>query len=184
MPVLTHTFSSLDATGQDKLGLLVLNEQVFMSKELDKYQARLCKDPNISPDTLSKIDRSISRLEWALFALNAFTFVGSRRGQTIGPPQRPHPQHTHDDNAHSKNWFPYPRRAPQRDFHEGCHFVCVTSLARNALASEVLYMNTAEKQDGAAESFGLKQRPEDWAISVPSCMELHEQATPHVLALQ
>jgi len=183
MHLLTHVFSSLDATGQDKLGLLVLNEQVFMSKELDKYQARLSKDPNISPETVSKIDRSISRLEWALFALNTFTLMGSRRAQTIGPPQRPHPQHTHDDNVHSKNWFPYPRRAPQRDFHEGCHFICVTSLACKALENEILYMNTEEKQHGATKPFRLKQ-PEDWAISVPSCMELNEQATPHVLALQ
>ena len=69
--VLAHAFCSLDMNGQDELGLLVLNEQVFMSKQLDKYQARLSKDSNISSETLSKVDRSISRLEWALFALNA-----------------------------------------------------------------------------------------------------------------
>ena len=98
--------------GQDKVGLLVLSEQVFMSKELDKYQEKLSKDPKISPEMLSKIGRSISRLEWALFALNAFTLVGSRRAHTIGPPQRPHPDHGHDDNAETRNWMPYPRQAP------------------------------------------------------------------------
>ncbi|KAJ9651207.1 hypothetical protein H2198_009509 [Neophaeococcomyces mojaviensis] len=173
----------LDMNGEDKIGLLVLNEQVFKAKELDKYQARLSKDPNISPETLSKVDRSISRLEWALFALNAFTLVGSRRAHTIGPPQRPHPHHTHDDNVHSKNWFPYPRRAPQLDFHEGCHFFCITSLARVAHENEVLFIRPEEKQPDGAESFGQKQKPEDWAISMPSCMKLGEQAMPHVLAL-
>ncbi|KAJ9661394.1 hypothetical protein H2198_001962 [Neophaeococcomyces mojaviensis] len=173
----------LDMTGEDKLGLLVLNEQVFMAKELDKYQARLSKDANTSPETLSKVDRSISRLEWALFALNTFTLVGSRRTHTINPPRRPHPHHTHDDNVLSKNWFPYPRRALQLDFHEGCHFFCITSLARIAVENEILSMNSEDKQPESAESFGQRQKSKDWAISVPSCMKLHERAVPHVLAL-
>lgn len=174
--------------GRDKVGLLVLSEQIFMSKELDKYQEKLSKDPKISPETLSKVDESINRLEWALFTLNAFTLVGSRRAHTIGPPRRPHPHNGHDghdDNAESRTWMPYPRQTPQVEFHEGCHFACVTSLAREAHMNEVSFIKSEEENNGSTnETFGQRQKLKDWANFIPSCMQLHENATPHVLTLQ
>lgn len=183
--VLPYAFSSLDMNGQDKVGLLVLSEQVFMSKELDKYQERISKDRKISPETLSKIDQSINCLKWALFTLNAFTLVGSRRAHTIDPPQRPLPHHDHDVNAESRTWMPYPRQAPQVKFHEGCHRACVVSLARKAYMNEVSFIESEENiKGGADELFGVKQKLKDWAGSIPSCMQLHENAMPHVIALQ
>lgn len=171
--------------GQDKIGLLVLSEQVFMSKELDKYQEKMSKNPKISSETLSKIDQATSRLEWALFTLNAFTLVGSRRAHAVGPPQRPHPHAGHDENTESKTWMPYPRQAPHVEFHEGCHFACVSSLAHEAHKNEVSFI---EAEGNAGKSppnlDGLKQELRDWAANAPSCMQLHENATPHVITLQ
>lgn len=185
MRILSYAFSSLDTNGQDKVGLLVLSEQVFMSKELNKYQERISKDPKISPETLSKIDQAINRLEWALFTLNAFTLVGSRRAHAVGPPQRPHPHDGHDDNTKSKTWMPYPRQSLQVEFHQGCHFACISSLAREAYKNEVSFINSEDKQkDPVDKLFGLKQVLKDCAANIPSCMQLHENATPHVIELQ
>lgn len=179
--------------GQDKVGLLVLSEQVFMSKELDKYQEKMSKDPNVSAEMLSKIDQSINRLEWALFSLNAFTLVGSRRAHAVAPPDRPHPHDGHDGNTDSKTWMAYPRQAPQFEFHEGCHFAAVSSLAREAHRNEVSYMRSednegqekrGEGKNGTDKVCGMRQELKDWASTLPSCMQLHENATPHVITLQ
>ncbi|KAK5949259.1 hypothetical protein OHC33_009800 [Knufia fluminis] len=173
----------LDMNGQDKLGLLVLTEQIFMTKELDKYQERLRKDPSISPETLSKIDKAINSLEWALFALNTFTLVGSRRAHTIKSPERPHPKQDDHGHADYEAWIPYPRGTPQLEFHEGCHFACVTSLARVAHKSETLFMKTEENHKGGYPSFDMHRKLEEWANQTPSCMKLHDNSMPHVLAL-
>jgi len=187
LPVRTLSYapSSLDMNGQDKVGLLVLSEQLFMSKELERYQERMSKDPKISPETLSKMDQATSRLEWALFTLNAFTLVGSRRAHAVAPPQRPHPHNGHDDNAASKTWMPYPRQSPQFELHEGCHFACVSSLAREAHRNEVSFMKSeGNQEDPPGQLSGLKEELKNWAASLPSCMQLHENATPHVITLQ
>ena len=170
--------------GQDKLGHLVLNEQVFSSKGLDKYEARLSKEAGISPETLSKVVSSINRLEWALFALNSFTLIGSRRAHALDTPKRTHPHHGVDHQSISKTWSPYPRRGPQLEFHEECHFACVTSLAHAAREIEVAFVKPADTQPSALESFDMKQKLEQWSETLPSCMKIHEQAMPHVIALQ
>src|SRR5258707_58065 len=98
-----------------------------MAKDLDKWRARLDSHGGLSQGTLLKVDQSLNRLSWDLYALNSFTLMSFPQAQHMGVPHRPKPAHNHDSTFQA-GWMPYPKqRSPKVNFHVECHFNAVLS---------------------------------------------------------
>jgi len=100
------------------------------------------------------------------------------------PSDCPKPQADHD--AHVSDWTPYPQGLRKGHFHPEDHFLAILSLAEKATQDQRLFVEQDDRDDAnTKESFvGLYQELEEWSGTLPECLKIREDASPHVLALQ
>ncbi|OAP54352.1 hypothetical protein AYL99_11453 [Fonsecaea erecta] len=178
----------LNINGQDKLGNGVLYQQIFLSKSLGKWRQRIGQDLSMTQEYLAKVDFSLSRLEWTLYALNPLIGLALRHVRVFERPQRPKPVAQLGAGCAQQQpacWTPYPTPYTRTEWHPTCHYLAFISLAEKAGFDETLY-ETYRKYDSVASMDKFKKayrELEDWPNDLPECMKLHDRATPHVIAL-
>lgn len=183
---------SLDTNGQDEIGHRVLHEQLTKAKDLDQWRAQLEQDGLYPSEVLKKVDRCLDRLVWSLYALNALTLMSFKQIEPPSSPSRSKPVHDYRmDGAHADTvgtpWISYPeRRKATSSFHPECHLSAFLSLAETACKDESLFLRQYTKggPGGTNQFYEGFDALRNWPSRLPDCMQLTEQATPHVLALQ
>lgn len=157
------------------------------------YQWRQRLENRYLPNYIDRVDRCLHRLTWTTFALDT---VSSMSSGVICPPSipnhvRPVPRVTHNDGTHADSstveWSPYPEQKPLKaPFHPECHYSAFLSLAEvTSLDEAMLPQGHPDTDDQIHDSFyGQFNKLENWASTLPDCMQLGPQSTPHVMALQ
>lgn len=165
----------------------MLADQLEKFEDLDQWRQNL----RLPPPMLRKIDISLDRLAWTLYTLKGLSLMSLQQLEPPSSPARPKPvRDVIKDQRHDRNpnqpWIIYPT-SMSRTFHHECHYSCFLSLAETVCKDEGLLRSTGlgvghqEANDKFAESF---KSFESWPNRLPDCMQLVEQSTPHVLALQ
>lgn len=183
---LTESHStSLNTNGQDQLGNAVLHEQMYRAKGLEKWRQKIERTANLSPESLSKIDRSLDRLSWSLYTLHSCTLMSLERSELLKIPTRPKPPHDHNRSDHT-GWTPYPQPHTTVTFHPNCHYLGFISLIEEAAKVEALFMEEFKDESSKVlkELERVCRKLGDWPDTLPDCMKMHEKAMPHVIALQ
>lgn len=176
---------SLYLNGEDRVGRLVLNTQVFMAKSLVKWRSRMEKE-STSEDTLQKIDRCMATMDWVLYSLYAINLADCRFFHLTSNPSRRMTMDSHDSAA-GIAWFSYPiHKTMPSNFHQDCHFQSFMRLAEMTAENEEI---TAQREKGADQRDRLEQLMQalyDWPNRLPPCMQIRKEAKamPHVLVLQ
>jgi hypothetical protein len=127
------------ANGQDKLGIPILYQQMYLAKDLEKWQSRVEQGLNLTEQELNAIDANLSYLSWTLFALSSLTMINLERSQLLTPPKRPKPPPGHEAIGETETWQPYPRPSHPYAFHAGCHFNAFLSLSEKVVRDEELF---------------------------------------------
>jgi len=178
---------SLNTNGQDRLGSPILFQQIYLARDLEKWRARLAKEPDIPPGLLDNVDRSLDRLMWTLFSLSSVTTINLENGQIQKPPSRRKPTLIHDGIGDHQTWVAYPQRQSPTTFHPECHYHSFISLMEKISRDDPLFPPEGWVKDlsETTEMFRrLYAELEEWPQTLPECMRLHENAMPHVVALQ
>jgi hypothetical protein len=160
---------------------------MFLSKSLDKWRGRVGKDPRTTPEDLQIVDLSLGRLEWTLFALSLFIGLALEQVRLFDKPAREKPAIDFNKSCQEHaDWTPYPVPHSPIDWHPNCHFLAFVSLAESLTKDEALYEmrhhSDPEKMAGRFERLYTEIRA--WPDTLPQCMRMHENAMPHVIALQ
>jgi len=173
----------LNANGQDKLGNPILYQQMYLAKDLEKWQTRVEQGLNLTEQELKVIDTNVTYLSWTLFALSSLTLINLEGAQPLTPPKRSKPPMGHEAFGESQTWQPYPQPSHPYAFHAGCHFHAFLSLSEKVMQDEVLFKSN-DQSDKVMDRFGeVYHQLENWPQDLPDCMKLHPRSTPHVLAL-
>lgn len=177
--------TSLNTNGQDQLGNAVLHEQIYRAKGLEKWRRNLHRNGDMSPEYLSKIDRSLDRLSWSLYTLHSLTLMSLERTELTKVPTRPKPPSDHHKKNHD-GWMPYPQPHNPVTFHHNCHYLAFVSLIEEAARVEALFVKQARDDSSMimAELENVCRQLGDWPHTLPECLKMHEKSMPHVIALQ
>lgn len=175
---------SLNANGQDKLGNPILYQQIYLAKDLEKWQSRVEQGMDLTEQESKDIDVNLDYLSWTLFALSSLTLINLERSQPLKPPKRPKPAASHEGLGEIQTWHPYPQPSHPYAFHAGCHFHAFLSLSEKVMRDEELF-TSKNQSDKVMDRFGeIYHELETWPDNLPDCMKLGPRSTPHVLALQ
>ncbi|KAL2433855.1 Notoamide biosynthesis transcriptional activator notL' [Exophiala dermatitidis] len=174
----------LNTNGQDQLGNAVLHEQIYRAKGLEKWRRNLQRNGDMSPQYLSKIDRSLDRLSWSLYTLHSLTLMSLERTELTKVPTRPKPPSDHHKKSHN-GWMPYPQPHNPVTFHHNCHYLAFVSLIEEAARVEALFVKQARDNSSTimAELENVCRQLGDWPNTLPECLKMHEKSMPHVIAL-
>ncbi|KIW16228.1 hypothetical protein PV08_06279 [Exophiala spinifera] len=174
----------LNTSGQDSLGNTVLYQQIFLSKDLDRWLQKIHRSMDLPKWYFDNVTKCLDRLQWTLYALNSCTLLNFEKSQYIRPPSRPKPESNHDkcDNI---DWTPYPQHHPPVSFHPACHYRSFVSLTElTARGESLVTIETKEDVDSAMRQLGeLYTRIQNWSKTLPDCLLLDERCSPHVIAL-
>lgn len=163
----------------------MLDDQLLKAEDLDTWRQNL----RLPSRLLRKVDISLDRLAWTLYTLKGLSLMSLRQLEPPKPPTRPKPvrdcikDQRHDHNP-NQPWVLYPTTT-SRNFHYECHYSCFLSLAETICTDEGLLRNTGVGDQQADEKFEESvSRLQKWPQELPDCMQLTDQSTPHVIALQ
>ena len=170
----------------------MLHEQLTKAKDLDRWRAHLEQDDLIPSGVLGKVDRCLDRLAWTTYTLNSLCLMSFKQVEPPNIPSRSKPVHDYRiDGVHADTidtaWIPYPeQRKARSSFHPECHLSSFLSLAETACKDETLLLQqyTEPRSNGTNQFYEGFEALRNWPIQLPECMQLTEQAAPHVLALQ
>ncbi|OAP58481.1 hypothetical protein AYL99_07571 [Fonsecaea erecta] len=178
----------LNTNGQDQLGNAILYQQVFLTKSLGKWRAKVAKDPKMTAQQLNAIDLSSGRLEWTLYCLGLFVGLALEEVRLFDKPPRripvgnPETGSTCDEHA---EWKPYPLSHTSVDWHPNCHYLAYIALAEVITEDEALYeeYRRSDPQKMAHKFQRLFTKVKAWGESIPPCMRDQDSCMPHVIAL-
>lgn len=177
---------SLHIDGREKIGNPILHQQIFMAKDLEKWRRRLQDEQDCDAEVLVKIDKSLDRLLWSIFALNSFTRLSFPKAAVSEPSSRFRPSRKHHATDQAV-WFLYPQQKDaQWVFHTECHFDAFLSLAQSASREEASLPALGDSWS-VFRIDRFKHRYEElqtWPEKLPSCMRLSTITQPHTIALQ
>jgi hypothetical protein len=166
------------------VGNPILFQQIYLTKDLEKWRARMQQRVNLTGQTLNEIDRNLDRLSWTLFALGSLTLINLDRTQPLKPPKRPKPAPEHEAPEESQTWQPYPHPSRSFVFHAERHFHAFLTLSEKVMRDEALFVSD-DRSDLVMNRFReIYRELEEWPQNLSECMNLGPKATPHVLALQ
>ncbi|KAK6371230.1 hypothetical protein LTS17_008961 [Exophiala oligosperma] len=174
----------LNTSGQDSLGNAVLYQQIFLSKDLERWRQKVLRSMDLPRGYLDDVMRSLDTLQWTLYTLNSCTLLDFEKTQFLRPPSGPKPQSDHHkgDNV---DWTPYPQPHTPVSFHPTCHyrsFLCLIEMT--ARGERLVTKRTKEDADDAIRQLGeLYVHIRNWNRTLPDCLHLDGRSSPHVIAL-
>jgi hypothetical protein len=150
-------------------------------KSLDKWRAKIQKDPKLTTEHLHAVDLSLGRLEWTLYSLNLFVGLALEEVRLFNKPSREKPV-GHPDSAETcdehGDWVPYPVPHTPIDWHPNCHYIAYIALAEVVTADEALYeeKRRSDTQKMALKFEDLNKKVQAWPETLPPCMRMRERA--------
>jgi hypothetical protein len=143
----------------------------------------------VTSEQLTAVDISLSRLEWTLYAMNLFVGLALEQVRLFDRPSRAKPIGRNDSGSTCEGhgeWTPYPVPYTPVPFHHDCHYDAFVTLADIVTSDEALYESKRRSDTRlVAAAFGkLYAKVKEWPETIKSCMRLHDEAVPHVIALQ
>ena len=143
----------------------------------------------MTAEHLQAVDISLSRFEWTLYNLNLFIGLALEQVRLLKKPSRAKPvgyPGSGDTCEEHGDWQPYPVPHTPIDWHPHCHYLAYISLAEVMTTDEALY-EERQRSDRTQMTDKFEQlftRVKDWPKTIKPCVQMHDGAMPHVIALQ